>query len=75
MFKNREFRVRVAKIDDGLTPPLTVREKPIISREEVIPLTKDLMKLTAVCVVGVIAVKAFTNAASEIAIQRFGNPN
>ena len=68
MFKNREFRVRIAKTDDGMTE--TVREPIVqISKEDVIDVTNGAIKNIAIAVGSIIAVAATTDALKEIAIH------
>lgn len=67
MFKNREFRVRVAKIDNSI--PEDVEPHIEITKEDVKDVTSHLIKTGALYIAGVIAAAAVAHTASEIIIH------
>jgi hypothetical protein len=73
MFQNREFRVRVAKIDNTAPEPIDPIHSPL-TKTDVIDIAKDVAKWSALAVGFVVVCAAATHTVSEIAIQRFGNP-
>lgn len=67
MFKNHEFRVRIAKTRDDdqwyVTPPKSV------TKDDVVNIADGVMKKAAIYVTSVIAIAAVAHAASEIVIH------
>lgn len=65
MFKNHEFRVRVAKTDPQ--PPTTNTEKVHIDPVMISVITKDLVTHTALAVGAVVVARTVLGSAREIA--------
>lgn len=68
MFKNREMRVRLAKIDptqtEDLAPPM-----PLMTPEEANAILQDTIKRTAVAVIVVMASAIALDTARQLAIK------
>jgi len=82
MFKNREFRVRIAKINDN-TPEAT-QERFTIDPEQIgdvtkdvmfvgHALTKDLVKHTAKAVAGVIVLTVVASTIGDVIVNKSKN--
>jgi len=70
MFKNHEFRIRIAKINKSNAIAETVAEPKFeIPKDDIIDVATGLIKTSAICVVSVIAAAAVAHTASEIAIH------
>lgn len=67
MFKNREFRIRIAKTGENDTE--LVEPSIQISKEDVIDVADTVLKKAAIYVGSVIVLTALAHSASEIAIH------
>lgn len=67
MFKNREFRVRVAKTEDAPAPTKTL--VTFINRDDIIAISTQIMKNAVIGIVSVAGGLAVIRVASEIAIH------
>lgn len=69
MFKNREFRIRVAKTDDGTTDPQVLEEtNPLVEMFNNIDFKKALIT-TSACAAGLVLTVALSNVIEETLIH------
>lgn len=69
MFKNRAVQMKFVKTDDMLTETTELPAFEMPSKEDVLDVSNELIKNTALAVISVIAAAALARSASDIIVH------